>query len=355
MNYPKNLAIIAGLCLLGSAAYWYCGNDSTKAAALRDAPALENAGSPSDIIKNSKQSAASLDTPAPVPAAKAAPKVLVILSSEDKITLKDGVVHPTGFFLSELMVPLKKLIDAGYEPVFANPKGSKAVMDQVSDGSFWFGDIPDASTEAKTAAQRKHQEAKAGCKQLGICGEGVEGTRTLKSLSQVISEGLNQYAGVFLPGGHAPMEDLWKDRNLGAILRHFHDAGKPTALICHAPIALLSALSRPEEYVAALEKKDAAAAAKKAKDWIYKGYSLAVFTTAEEKQEEPGEDNALGGFVRFYPDEALETAGAGVRRAAKWNSNALRDRELITGQNPMSDEAFAEHLLAALNAHTAGK
>lgn len=357
MKYPRKILLLATLSILSAAASYRRLQNASSSYPLRDAITLESAGGPSDVIKNAKQTGGSLDSPTPARPSKAAPKVLVILSSENKITLKDGAmhpIHPTGFFLSELMVPLKKLIDAGYEPVFANPKGNKAVMDKISDQTLWFGDAPDAAPQVKAAAQRKYQDAKSGCKQMGICGEGPEGALALKSLSQAVAEGLDQYAGVFLPGGHAPMEDLWKDKSLGAILRHFHDAGKPTALICHAPIALLSTMSRPEEYVAALEKKDPAAAAK-AKDWIYKGYSLTIFTTAEEKQEEPGQDNALGGFVRFYPDEALETAGAGVRRAMKWNSNAVRDRELITGQNPMSDEAFAEQFLAALNAQGAGK
>src|SRR5687768_5730143 len=66
-------------------------------------------------------------------------KILVVLSSENKITLKDGIVHPTGFFLSELMVPVEALIEAGYEPVFATPKGNRPSMDKVSDSAFWFG------------------------------------------------------------------------------------------------------------------------------------------------------------------------------------------------------------------------
>lgn len=41
--------------------------------------------------------------------------------------------------------------------------------------------------------------------------------------------------------GHAPLEDLKDDKDLGRILLHFHRAQRPTAIICHAPIALLSA------------------------------------------------------------------------------------------------------------------
>lgn len=299
----------------------------------------------------------SMAAPQPVPAKSVEPtaqgsrgKVLVVLSSEDKITLKNNVIHPTGFFLSELMVPLKKLVDAGYTPIFANPQGNKAIMDKTSDGAFWFGDAPNAAPEAKERANREYQEIKELCKQLGVCGDGLVGTKNLKSLAAVVSEGLDQYSGLLVPGGHAPMEDLWKSKELGDILRHFHAAQKPTALICHGPIALLSALGKPEDYIEALTRGDATSQAAQAKGWIYSGYSLTIFTTPEEQQEEPGQDNALGGFVKFYPDQALEGAGANVRRAQKWNGNVVVDKELITGQNPMSDGALGDALLKALNA-----
>ncbi len=242
----------------------------------------------------------------------AAPKVLVVFSSESKITVvKDGkpVEHPTGFFLSELMVPLKAIKAAGFEPVFASPKGGAPVMDKVSDSAFWFG-----NDEVEYRAVRSQFEALRP---------------EVHTLAEIRKQGLGEYAGIFLPGGHAPMEDLYKDAELGAILRWFHAAGKPTALICHAPIALLSA--------------------REGDSWIYQGYRMTAFSTKEEKQEEPGEDNVLGGFVKFYPDEALDAAGGlVVVRARKWQSNVVVDRELITGQNPFSDHALAEALVKAL-------
>lgn len=52
----------------------------------------------------------------------------------------------------------------------------------------------------------------------------------------------------------------------------------------------------------------------------------------------------------FYPDETLEKAGGYVQRADKWQSKVVQDRELITGQNPFSHNAFAEALVKALEA-----
>ena len=80
--------------------------------------------------------------------------------------------------------------------------------------------------------------------------------------------------------------------------------------------------------------------------WIYSGYKMTIFSTAEEQQREPLE---IGGKVLFYPDFALSTAGGDVSVLAPWTSYVLQDRELISGQNPFSDEALLKLLLPALD------
>jgi putative intracellular protease/amidase len=277
-------------------------------------------------------------------------KILVVLSSENQITLKDGVTHATGFFLPELMGPASHLVAAGYSLVFANPKGNPAVMDKVSDNDSWYGNGPGASAAAKRKANREYLKHRELCASFGVCGKPGElaGPSPLRKLSDIRREGLDSYQAVLFPGGHAPMEDLWKDEDVGQVLRHFHDAKKITALICHAPIALLSALANPSAFISALITDDRAKMVEASKDWIYRDYAMTVFTTREEQQEEPGQDNMLGGYVAFYPDAALEKSGAFLKRADKWKSHAVQDRELITGQNPGSHDEFAKLLVKAL-------
>jgi putative intracellular protease/amidase len=129
-------------------------------------------------------------------------------------------------------------------------------------------------------------------------------------------------------------------------MRHFHRTSKPTACLCHGPISLLSALPNSADVVAALSAGDIAGAHAKAQGWIYSGYKMTIFSTAEEQQREPLE---IGGKVLFYPDFALQTAGGDVSVVAPWGSYVLQDRELITGQNPFSDEALLNLLLPALD------
>ena len=66
------------------------------------------------------------------------------------------------------------------------------------------------------------------------------------------------YAAVFVPGGHAPMVELVKDKDLGEVLLSFHETGRPTALICHWPMALLSTLPQTETFDKALNAGDVA-------------------------------------------------------------------------------------------------
>ncbi len=182
--------------------------------------------------------------------------------------------------------------------------------------------------------------------------DSLDGLKNPTRISDVIASGLDQYDAVFVPGGHGPMIDLLDDPDAGTVMRYFHKTSKPTAVLCHGPITLLSAFPNSIEVVDALKAGDVDGAHAKAKDWIYAGYKMTIFSTAEEQQREPLE---IGGKVLFYPDNALRVAGGDVSVAAPWKSYVIQDRELISGQNPFSDEALLKLLLQALTSHSSLK
>ncbi|WP_263357225.1 type 1 glutamine amidotransferase family protein [Acidicapsa ligni] len=84
-----------------------------------------------------------------------------------------------------------------------------------------------------------------------------------------------------------------------------------------------------------------------AKGWPYAGYHVTIFSTGEEDVLEG--PKGLGGYVQFYPVNALAEAGAHVDTFTNWHPNVVVDRELITGQQPMSAEEFGNTLIAKLN------
>ena len=105
------------------------------------------------------------------------------------------------------------------------------------------------------------------------------------------------------------MVDLVKDKDLGKILLSFQNTNRPTALICHGPIALVSTLPQSEQFDKALNagKNDALPAL--ARGWPYAGYRIAVFSKSEEKQIEAPQ---FEGIAPYYNDEALKAAGAEI-------------------------------------------
>jgi putative intracellular protease/amidase len=256
-------------------------------------------------------------------------KVLVVMSSAKHLDLRDGKQYSTGFYLNEFAIPFRKLIEAGYTPVVANPNGDRPVMDAASNNAMFFG-----GDDALRAETLKYVE-------------GFDILDHPKTLAEVAKEGISGYVGVFIPGGHAPVQDLSKDKNLGEILKAFHSTGKPTGILCHGPLVLLSTLADSEAFQQALADRTGAANSL-AKDWPYAGYRLTVFSTGEEQYLENA--GALGGFVRYYPTAALAEAGAHVDTVADWHSNVIVDRELITGQQPMSATEFGDVLLQKLGA-----
>ena len=86
-------------------------------------------------------------------------------------------------------------------------------------------------------------------------------------------------------------------------------------------------------------KGDAAAAQKLAANWPYAGYHMTAFSTSEERFVEP---RLLQGQVRFYLAEALAQAGGRVEAGPDRRSATVQDRELITGQQPVSDAEFSK-------------
>lgn len=230
------------------------------------------------------------DLPAVTAGGGGAP-VLIVLSAAHTLTLREGGAHPTGFFLNELSEPLAHLLAAGYAVEFASPGGRPPQVDAQS---------------VKFLAADARDQALAM-----IAAQPLDSPHALEDLSDAQ---LQRFVGVFVPGGHAPMQDLYADPALGRVLAHFHAAGKPTAALCHGPAALLSAPTVDGQ-------------------WTYAGYRMTGFPRYTERALELF--GAIDGHVPFYLDEALTQAGAAYTTTfPPVIARVIRDRELVTGQDP---------------------
>lgn len=255
-----------------------------------------------------------------------AENILIVMSDKDQLPLKGNDVYPTGFYLNELMQPVKMFLDAGHKLTFVTPKGLAPTMDKVSDNAMFFGGNKKALAEYKELLKSlKLTDPK---------------NSPVVSLSRIEQIGYDKFDAIYVPGGHAPMNDLLTDKQLGKLLTYFHDNKKITALVCHGPIALLSTLSNADQFVAAL---DAGKKPQTPKDWIYSGYKMTAFSN---KEEEASKGFLGGGEMKFYPQTALVDAGAKYSESKElWHPHVVVDRELITGENPASAVKVAQDMM----------
>ncbi|MFJ4523298.1 type 1 glutamine amidotransferase domain-containing protein [Streptomyces sp. NPDC088810] len=228
-------------------------------------------------------------------------KILFVMTGADQWTLADGTAHPTGFWAEEAVVPYRAVKAAGHEVVVATPGGVVPPVDRASLAPEFNG-------------------GEEGAAQVARALEEMTELRTPVKLAEV---DLGEFAAVFYPGGHGPMEDLAVDAESGGLLVAALDSGKPLAVVCHGPAALLAAV-RPDGTNA------------------FAGYRAAAFTNEEETQ------GGLAGQAKWLLQDRLTEAGVDVQAAEPWAPHVVVDRNLITGQNPASSAPVAEELLKQL-------
>ncbi|MGF6889116.1 putative intracellular protease/amidase [Nocardia sp. GAS34] len=229
-------------------------------------------------------------------------KVLFVMTGADHWILKDGTKHPTGFWAEEFAAPYRAFKDAGDEIVVATPGGVVPTVDAVSL-------TPDMAGGADEAA-----------KFTAVLHDADE-LRHPISLSDVQ---LDDYDAVYYPGGHGPMEDLWRDAESGALLNAALASGRPLAVVCHAPAALLA--TRDESGRSP-----------------FAGYRVTAFTNDEENAV------GLGPKAKWLVEDELNKLGVRFERGPAWEPYTVADRNLYTGQNPASAAPLAQQVLETLH------
>lgn len=228
-------------------------------------------------------------------------KILFVLTGVDYWTLADGTRHPTGFWAEEAVAPYRRFKAEGHEIVVATPGGVVPTVDQGSLAPEFNGGQEGADEIARA----------------------LDAMTELKNPISLADVDLDDYAAVFYPGGHGPMEDLSADATSGRLLVDALDSGKPLGVVCHGPAALLAAT-----------REDGANA--------FAGYRIAAFTDAEELQA------GLGDKAKWLLETRLVEAGVNVQAGEPWAPHVIVDRNLVTGQNPASSAPLAAELLKKL-------
>ncbi|WP_462382649.1 type 1 glutamine amidotransferase domain-containing protein [Pseudomonas sp. Marseille-QA0892] len=225
-------------------------------------------------------------------------KVLMVLTSHAQLGTTG---RKTGFWLEELAAPYYVFKDAGADIVLASPQGGQPPLDPASSAD-------DAQTEH---TRRFEGDAKAMAQ--------LATTERLDSVSA------SDFDTVFYPGGHGPLWDLAEDDHSIALLESFVAAGKPVALVCHAPGVLRR-----------VKRADGRS--------LVEGKRVTGFSNSEEAGV------GLIEVVPFLVEDELKALGGDYSKGSDWKSYVVTDGLLITGQNPASSAETAEVLLAHVGA-----
>jgi putative intracellular protease/amidase len=136
------------------------------------------------------------------------------------------------------------------------------------------------------------------------------------------------YAAIFLVGGQGPMYTFKGNAALQKLFVSFYEAGKPSAAVCHSTTLLLEAKKSSGEL-------------------LVKGKTWTGFADAEEDYA----DKAVGMKIQPYriETEARKIQGTTFKVAAPFSSYAIRDGNLITGQQQNSGSAAAEMVVELLS------
>jgi len=118
------------------------------------------------------------------------------------------------------------------------------------------------------------------------------------------------------------MEDIWQDADSGRLLTAALASGKPLAIVCHAPAAMLATRRNGVSPFA--------------------GYRVTAYTNDEEDAV------GLREKARWTVEDELVKMGVDFTRGEIWKPYTVVDRNLYTGQNPASAAPLAQEMLKAL-------
>jgi putative intracellular protease/amidase len=242
-----------------------------------------------------------------------APKRVAIVLANPAVSPTTG--WPVGFWWSELTHPYFVFDEKGYEVEVFSYFGGKVLADAMSDPN-------DAS--GYSASDLISQGFIHSPKLMAL----LDATKAVDAID------LTKFDAIVVAGGQAPMVTIEGATALHAKFVEFHAAGKIAAALCHGSAILRYAKLANGEYLA-------------------KGKTVTGFANVEEDFA----DNAVWSYGLLSRDkhvqpwrieDELKQLGANYVQAGLWRGFAVRDGNLITGQQNFSGMETAQAIVQAL-------
>jgi putative intracellular protease/amidase len=241
------------------------------------------------------------------------PKRVAIVIANPALSTTSG--WPVGFWWSELSHPYFAFTEKGFEVEIYSPKGGKCEADS-------FSDPRDAS----------------GYSASDLISMGFLNTPKLMALvekTKPVSElNVEHFDAIVVAGGQAPMISYDNETTLHKKFVEFYELGKIACALCHGTAVLRYAKLSNGEY-------------------LVKGKTVIGFANVEEDFS----DNAVWSMGALPKDkhlqpwrieDELKKLGANYIQSGLWKGFAVRDGNLVTGQQNFSGLETAQLVVEAL-------
>jgi putative intracellular protease/amidase len=234
------------------------------------------------------------------------PKRVVIVASNPAVSEQTG--SPIGFWWAELSHPYWELTQRGYQVDVASPEGGRLEADSWSD----------PRDESRYSAD--------DLLSLGFINspEHLKLVEQSKALADIA---VTDYHGVLFVGGQGPMYTFFDDERVHRLVTSFYEAGKVTAVICHATCVLLK-----------VRLSDGSL--------LVNGRTWTGFANSEERFADEYVGRKIQPF--WIEDEARSLEDTTFIVNGRFKPHAVRDGNLITGQQQYSGTLAARLIVEAL-------
>jgi putative intracellular protease/amidase len=233
------------------------------------------------------------------------PKRILMVIANPATSTTLGI--PVGFWGAELTHSWFEFEDAGYDVTIASPDGGKCELDAWSDprdeSKYSFGDL-----------------ITMGFLNTPEYMQLIDDTPALSELNYA------DYDALVVVGGQSPMFTFRDHEELKNALRTFYEAGKVTSALCHGTAALID-LTLPDG------------------SYLIAGKTMTGFANVEEQFA----DEFVGTQVMpWHIEDAAKDRGANYIQSGRFKPFAVRDGNLITGQQQYSGNEVAKLVIETL-------
>jgi putative intracellular protease/amidase len=232
-------------------------------------------------------------------------KILMVVSNP---AISSTTGWPVGFWAAELTHAYKLFLENGYNVTIASPKGGRVELDALSDPRDSSGYSKDDAISLGYLNDRNFVSL-------------LDNTSKINELSS------NDFDAIIVVGGQGPMFTFRDESGLQNAFLEFYNKGKVSAALCHGTSLLLY-----------LRDKDGKP--------LIEGKRITGFTD----EEEDFADKAVGKRVMpFRIEDEAKKLGAEFQKATAFEPFAIKDGNLITGQQQHSGAEVAKLVIDSLS------